>query len=455
MQPTEQAVDQPVRRSLAKCLAVLGTSLLVLGIMTATVAASPAAPLSDGTAREAPAAAVAPASLQTAIGRSLGLAVSSAAYSKQAEFTGTSPGGYFGGSVALSAQGTTALVGASGFNSDAGAAYVFTLRNGTWSRTAELTPPGGVSESPDEVSPFFGDAVALSASGSTALISAPGHGVAYVFTLRHGTWSQAAQLDASDGSSSLNADQSVALSGTGSTALVGVPFRGTDTDTDAGAVYVFTENRGLWSRSAELTAPEYADLGWSVALSASGSTALAGAPGSNSQAGAVYVLTLRRGTWSKTAELTPSHGLSGSGFGMSVALSGTGGTALVGMPDTILKIGDAYVFTLRHGRWSQTAELTASDAAPSDEFGYSVALSAAGSTVMAGVPFRETSTGTAYVFTLSRGSWSQTAELPAPHGVPRGQFGYSVALSGTGGTALAGVPIQNVSTGAVYVYTEH
>jgi hypothetical protein len=52
----------------------------------------------------------------------------------------------------------------------------------------------------------------------------------------------------------------------------------------------------------------------------------------------------------------------------------------------------------------RTAELTASDAAPGDEFGYSVALSARGSTALAGAPFRNTSTGAAYVFTEGRGA---------------------------------------------------
>ena len=61
-----------------------------------------------------------------------------------------------------------------------------------------------------------------------------------------------------------------------------------------------------------------------------------------------------------------------------MALSALGTTALVGAWGNNTQTGAAYVFTLRGGTWSQTAELTASDAAPADRFGWSVALSALG-----------------------------------------------------------------------------
>ena len=125
-----------------------------------------------------------PASLRAAIGRSLGASASAAGYFQQAELTASdrAAGNQFGESVAVSAAGTTALVGANQRHSGAGAVYVFTLRGGTWSQTAELTATHGA---PND---GFGWAVALSARGSTALVGATGHntltGAAYVFRLR-------------------------------------------------------------------------------------------------------------------------------------------------------------------------------------------------------------------------------------------------------------------------------
>ena len=103
--------------------------------------------------------------------------------------------------------------------------------------------------------------------------------------------------------------------------------------TDAGAVYVFTRSGTSWSQQAELTASDAAandGFGSSVALS--GDTALVGAAGKTvggqSDAGAVYVFTRSGTSWTQQAELTASDAAAGDNFGCSVALSGD--TALVG-----------------------------------------------------------------------------------------------------------------------------
>ena len=167
---------------------------------------------------------------------------------------------------------------------------------------------------------------------------------------------------------------------------------------------MFTLRRGTWSQTAELTGAPDDGFGFSVGLSALGSTALAGAPFHNTSTGAAYVFTLRRGAWSRTAVLTASHGARGDDFGQSVALSALGSTALAGAPLRHSDAGAAYVFMLRRGTWSQTAVLIASDVAPGNGFGQSVALSALGTTALAGAPFRNTSTGAVYVFTEGRGA---------------------------------------------------
>jgi hypothetical protein len=376
-------------------------------------------------------------------------ASAAAGYSQQAELT-AGRGEAFGNSVALSASGSTALVGAPDADMG-GAAYVFTLRHGTWSQTAELTAPDGARGD------LFGSSVALSALGSTALVGEPfGHsdaGAAYVFTLRNGTWSRTAELTASDAAPGDGFGNSVGLSASGSTALAGAPFR----HSSAGAAYVFTLRNGTWSQTAELTASDAAPLDWfglSVALSASGGTALAGAPRHHPSAGAAYVFTLRHGTWSQTAELTAPDAAPLDWFGGSVALSASGGTALAGAQSHNAEAGAAYVFTLRAGTWSEIAELTAPFSASGGGLGLAVTLSGLGSTALAGAFGRYPVTGAAYVFTLRHGTWSRTVELTASDAAPGDGFGNSVALSASGSTALAGAPSRNANTGAVYVFTE-
>jgi hypothetical protein len=165
------------------------------------------------------------------------------------------------------------------------------------------------------------------------------------------------------------------------------------------------------------------------------------------------VFRLRGGIWSRAAVLTVSHAAPGDDFGISVGLSALGSTALAGAPGRNSAAGAAYLFRLRGGTWSQTAELTAAHGAPRDQFGYSVALSALGSTALGGAPYRNSAAGAAYVFRLRGGIWSQAAELTAAHAAALDQFGYSVGLSALGSTALAGAPGRKSDAGAAYVFT--
>ncbi len=446
-----------IRSSMARCLAVLVPPFLVLGVMAGMAPASAASSLSresgGRTQADAGALAAVPASLRAAIGASLGTSAPAAGYSRRTELTASdrASGDQFGYSVALSALGTTALVGANFRHSAAGAAYVFTLRGGAWSQTAELTAPRGASTQE------FGFSVALSAAGSTALVGTPagsnsGTGAAYVFRLRGGAWSRTAELTAPRRAPDAVSGLSVALSASGSTALLGATGR-----SGTGAADVFRLRGGTWSQTARLTTshdggPDDA-FGTSVALSAPGTTALVGASEHNFATGAAYVFTLRGGAWSRTAELTAAHGAEADEFGDSVALSASGTTALVRAGHRPPAVGAAYVCMLRVRDWSLTAELAASHASSDDALGASVALSESGATALVAATGRDSFTGAAYVFTLRGGTWSQTAELAASRAAPNDNFGWSVALSAPGTTALVGAQAHS-ATGAAFLFAK-
>ena len=301
-------------------------------------------------------------------------------WSQQAELTaidGTT-NGEFGYSVAV--YGSTALVGALDNLSGSGAAYVFTSSGGTWSQEAELTAADSAP----------GDRFALVAlSGSTALVGAPakntGTGAAYVFVLP----SQQAKLTAADAAANDRFGVSVAVSG--STAVVGAYGK----NTGAGAAYVFTRSGSTWTQRAKLTATGVAAgdyFGYSVAVS--GSTVVVGAPATSPNTGAAYVFTGSGSTWTQRAKLTATGGAPGDRFGYAVALSGS--VAVIGATGSNSNTGAAYVFTGSGSTWTQQAKLTAADAATGDHFGASVAIS--GSTAVAGANGKNTATGAAYVF---------------------------------------------------------
>ena len=380
---------------------------------------------------------------------------------QQAELTASdaADSDHFGVSVALS--GDTALVGVPnrgiGGNDDVGAAYIFTRSGTIWSQQAELTASDGKSDT------VFGESVAL--SGDTALIGAPcgwAPGAAYIFTRSGTSWSQQAELTASDGAGVDDFGGAVALSGDGSEALVGASCRAAGAQTYVGAAYVFTDPGTGWAQQAELTASDGAAqdfFGESVALS--GDTAIVGAPaktvGAKGRVGAAYIFTGSGASWSQQAALTAADGAANDDFGGSVAVSG--GTALVGAQCNAVGaktyVGAAYIFTGSGTSWAQKAELAASDRAAGDMFGCSVALS--GGRALVGAVFKpagvDFDAGAAYVFTGSGASWPQQAKLTASDETAGGEFGYAVSLSGD--TALIGSPFRPVGTvsnaGAAYV----
>src|SRR5439155_1428560 len=149
----------------------------------------------------------------------------------------------------------------------------------------------------------------------------------------------------------------------------------------------------------------------------------------NSGQGAAYVFVKPGGGWAsgpETAKLTASDGAPGDELGQSVAVSGDGATVVAGAPATSNQ-GAAYVFAKPGGGWAsgpETAKLTASDGAPGDDLGRSVAVSGDGSTIAAGAP--DSSHGAAYVFVKPGGGWanaSQTAKLTASDGAAGDRLG--------------------------------
>ena len=251
--------------------------------------------------------------------------------------------GYLGGSVAVSADGHTAIAG-SGYYSSRGLVEIFLLYGSTWRRQAVLGL-GGDGAGSD----FFGESLALSSNGKTAMIGAPGRtvdgrksaGAAEVYRLRGRRWTRPRELNLgarAQGGDGLGA--SVALSANGSTAVVGAWGRTVNGISDAGALYVFRYHRGIWSPAVELSlggqAADGDELGSSLAISASGRVILAGesdqfATAANPTEAVAFRMDNAR--WSEPVELR--FGAAYDAFGTSTALSADGNTALVGAPGKI------------------------------------------------------------------------------------------------------------------------
>jgi hypothetical protein len=238
----------------------------------------------------------------------------------------------FGWSVALSADGDTALVGGPKDNGSVGAAWVFTRSGSAWSQQGPKLTGAGESGGAE-----FGYSVALCAARDTAVMGGPTEGsligAAWVFTRSGSTWTQQGpKLLASPSAGLVDFGFSVSVSANGNIALIGGPGH----EAPAGAAWVFTRSRSTWTQRAKLTggAEEAgrSDFGENVALAANAKTALIGGPGDNGDIGAAWVF---QGSGSSRTRQGPKL-LAGeesgdAGIGDSVvAVSTTGDTALIG-----------------------------------------------------------------------------------------------------------------------------
>jgi trimeric autotransporter adhesin len=220
-----------------------------------------------------------------------------------------------------------------------------------------------------------------------------------------------------------------------------------DSAVEAGAVYVFSKASGLWQQQAMLKAPNAGTrhyFGKTLALSADGNTLAIGADGEGSNhtgtfaimpagnanapdSGAVYVYARASGNWGLQSYIKASNAEAFDIFGFALALSNDGNTMVV-------------------GAWYESGGGTGTTGDPADN-----SVSAAGA---------------AYVFKRSSGLWSQQAYLKASNPDAGDWFGLSVAISGDGNTIAVGAfgessnssanPLDNSASGAgaVYVYTQ-
>ena len=183
-----------------------------------------------------------------------------------------------------------------------------------------------------------------------------------------------------------------------------------------------------------------------VAISADGNKLVVGASVESTSAvrsGAVFVFHRTGNTWAEEASLKASNPGAGDSFGYAVALSADGDTLVVGahledgQDEAVRDSGAAYVFVRRNGSWTEERALKASHAAPGDAFGSSVAISGDGARLVVGAPGAG-GAGAVSLFRRIGGRWLEDAPLASTNLEAGDLFGFSVALSTDGSTLAVG-----------------
>eukprot|EP00793_Prasinoderma_coloniale_P003430 PRCOL_00006666-RA len=378
-------------------------------------------------------------------------------------------GDNFGNSVAISDDAKTAIVTAyagSGVGLKPGSAYVFvrptTGTDATWSEEARLNATDGARFD------YFGASSAITADGSTVLIGATGcgpGGCAYVFERSGGAWTQQAKLVASDEQTSDNFGYAVALSA--KYAVVGAPRHRHNGLEDAGATYVFHRDGSTWSVMKKLVAssPEKHDrFGHSLALYKktivvgtnnrfTGSTSQD--PTADPKRARAYIFRRSpggtEGNWSHEANLTVSDQAGGD---FEVAVAAHGDTVAVGVAPhkhayhfNASSPGSVHIFVrAADATWRKQDIVRAFDPNEGDRFGYSVALF--GDTLLVGAPSHWVwgpASGSAYAYDRNGTEWRYKDEITTDYynGAASDNFGHAVALAGD--TAVIGAFHDKIS----------
>jgi len=367
-----------------------------------------------------------------------------------------------GTSAAISADGNTAIVGGPEDDSAVGAAWVFVRTGGVWSQQGPKLIGGGAVGNANQ-----GFSVAVSADGNTAVVGGPydngSTGAAWVFVRANGVWTQQGpKLTGSGVVGSAEQGTSVALSGDGNTVMVGGPYDGELPDTHfgpggLGAVWIFTRTGGVWTQQGSKlvgTGAVGSNQGESVALSADGTTAIVGGFGDNNGVGAAWVFTQAGGAWTQQgSKLVGSAAVGNSQQGASIALSADGNTAVVGGVTDNAGAGAAWIFARVNGVWAQQGpKLIGNDAVGEAGQGFSVALSGDGNTAIIGGDDDNQEFGAVWVFTRANGVWSQQGSKLIGTGAARlPHQARAVALSADGHTAVVGGD-DDQPPGSVWVF---
>jgi len=354
----------------------------------------------------------------------------------------------FGNSVSI--DGDKAVIGTS--NSSA---FVFILTKDKWIQQSE--PLYGDTTAAN----LFGESVSI--SGDTVIIGDPldkdfglGSGAAYIFTLVNGVWTRQAKLLATDGAKRDNFGSSVAIYG--DTAVVGA-IRDDDNGPSSGSVYVFTRVDDQWTQQAKIL-PNDGDennrFGGSVSINSD--TIIIGAYADGP--GSAYVFTRVGTNWIQQSKLLPTNGTGGGRFGYSVSISSD--MAIVGAylaDDNGSNSGAAYLFNRENNVWIQHATLLPNDGESFDQFGRSVSID--GNNAIIGSRLSDdfnTNSGSAYVFSCASGQWAQqaiihAADIPDSGETTGDYFGSFVSLSGD--RAIVAAPRDNSDdySGSSYIFS--
>ena len=287
---------------------------------------------------------------------------------------------YFGRSVDI--YDTLLIVGASNSAAVANAkVYIFHFNGTYWYEKASFSPPQ--NGEPDKA--CFGESVTI--TYGWAMVGQPNYihtetvGCAHIYKFQNGTWSHSGDPLYSDSQTKYDF-MGRTIDMDGNYAVVGADLTD-DNGKNSGSAYIFKLGADdLWHYEYELQASDAAESDYfsQKGVAIYDDLVLVATEDDDNEngndAGAAYLFKRDGSNWTEISKLIAYDGAENEYFGSSVALWGN--YALIGSyfdSDGGSQSGSAYAFQDSSGTWVVADKITASDAAESERFGNSVAIS--------------------------------------------------------------------------------
>ena len=384
---------------------------------------------------------------------------------------------FFGNSVSLSSNGTTAIISAYGYDHDRlyeydnqGSVYIASWDGGSWNTEHIFIRYGTEGDE-------FGNSVSISGNGRTAVVGAwkddgydngyqDNQGAAYIFEKSGSTWKVIKKIfDGESGHSGALFGKSVSVSSDSNTIAVGSHHY----DSNRGAVYVFRRNQngknhwGLHSKILVSNSQENDFLGTSVSVSGDGNRIVAGANGKNSNRGIVFVFEWNGVSWNENIidqiNLVPDDN-----FGISTSISSDGNVIAIGAYGRSNYRGSVFVFQNNGFHWSQReGEIIPIDGSNYDQFGRNVVLSGNGDVLsvsahMSDLDSNDQNEGLIYVYSWKDSIYNMKHKLFSQDSYPQDNLGSGMSMSSDGSIVLAGTKNKTIESkvnqGSVYIFRE-
>lgn len=213
---------------------------------------------------------------------------------------------------------------------------------------------------------------------------------------------------------------------------------------NAGEVFLYSSDTG--AKTATLSGPTGSSFGGSVATCFNGTKVVIGAPittvGGIAFAGAVHLYNVASGATTVINNPSPVASDFGDQFGSTVAMSTNCAFFVVGAPFRSNARGEVRIYKI-----DGTPVATVAGANDGDQFGR--ALAAGTDRFVVGAPGTNENEGKAFEHDFTG---TQTSELSTPFGGSKAQFGAAVSIASDDSRTAIGAPAANSNQGSAQVF---